>query len=130
MGKLLDNPKEFLNSLTDEQFKKILDDYDIEYEEVDKIISKIKYKDKGTIIYPYDIMLKYNTGYDVIYRMLDNMVQTGILEHRFILYCHKCDEEYDYKILKSLNEIPKGLCCKNGHNINILKDTIIVYKRV
>lgn len=97
---------------------------------IEKLLKNMKYWTYGTDIYPNSIKAIINSEYEIVYKVLDEIRDMGILEYRFEIYCNICNKYIDRKQLKSLNEFPKDLYCDENHRLNPTDNTILIYKVV
>lgn len=95
---------------------------------INLLIKNMKFWKKGKDIYPNNIKAIINSDYPVVYKVLDEIKDMGILEYRFEIYCSICDKYIDRKQLKSLNEFPEDLYCDENHKLNPIDNTILIYK--
>lgn len=96
--------------------------------QIDLLSNNMRFWRKGKDIYPNNIRALINSDYETTYKILDYIKDMGILEYRFEIYCCKCDRYLDKKQLKSLNEFPKDVYCDDGHKLNPIDNTILIYK--
>lgn len=97
---------------------------------IEKLLQNMKYWKYGKDIYPNNIKAIINSDYEIVYKVLDEIRDMGILEYRFEIYCNICNKYIDRKQLKSLNEFPKDLYCDENHKLNPTDNTILIYKVV
>ncbi|NFM30696.1 hypothetical protein FDC02_05175 [Clostridium botulinum] len=101
---------------------------DLNSNQIDKLISNMRYWKIGKIIYPNMIKSLLFLNYKQVYSMLDMIKDMGILEYNYELYCHTCEKFLDKKILRRLNEFPEEIYCDDGHKLNPFDDTILIYR--
>lgn len=97
---------------------------------IDKFIGIIKSWEVGTVIYPGELKEKLNVEYPTIYKALDEILDMGLLQYRFEIYCTCCDKVVGEKLLKSLNQFHEKLYCDKGHKLNPLDNAIVLYEVV
>ena len=100
----------------------------INEKEINLLIKDIENWEKGMTIFPSDIKKLLNINFYKTYYILDLIKDIGILSYEFAIYCEVCNEYLNEFKLKSLNEFPKNLLCKNNHKLNPLDNTIVLYK--
>lgn len=110
--------------------KKMTNSSKINEKRIDTLIDNMKYWEIGEYIYPNHIKAIINAEYNIVYDVLNEIKNLGILEYRFEIYCNICNKFIEKPPLKSLNEFPKEFYCDENHKLNPIDNTILIYKVV
>lgn len=107
--------------------KEILDKNICSQKEIEDVIGFIE-SFKGIYLYPRVLKRKFNIDMSKAYEILNELVNVGVLQLAFEVYCNKCDK-FQNTVYDSLNEIPKNTNCEYcGNDIDFNKDIIVIYK--
>ncbi|MCY8514599.1 hypothetical protein [Bacillus atrophaeus] len=88
-----------------------------------------RYK-KGQLIYPGAFIRKTYLSMSVVYKILEDISSSGVLERNFEVFCPSCSR-YTGGLFSTLKDIPEELECDECETpLNFLDNSLVVYKVV
>lgn len=97
-------------------------------EKLNNLMSLLKQYDKGSYIYPGVIMREIDISPELTYKLIDILLQKGIVQMNYEIYCHPCNR-FVGKIYETYSKVPEYLECDIcGDELKRLENTIVVYK--
>lgn len=95
------------------------------YDEINSYIEE----SESPYIYPGLIQEKYNIEMEEVYKILIYFENRSILDIAFKIYCSRCKKS-NGPIYNSLLDLPNDFECEHcGKAINVLRDTIVIFKK-
>lgn len=88
-----------------------------------------RYK-KGQLIYPGAFIRKTYLPMSVVYKILEDISSSGVIERNYEVYCPACSR-YTGGLYKTLKDIPEELACEEcDAPLNFLDNSLVIYKVV
>lgn len=94
----------------------------------DKLLEHMQMWDINLIIYPSRIKSLLRISFNETYEILDILKDAEILTYNYQIYCSKCKRFIDRPVLLSLNQFPEEIYCDEGHELNPIRDVVLVYR--